>query len=405
MLTNKKIILGITGSIAAYKAAMLTRNLIKEKAEVQVLMTAFAKEFITPLTLATLSKKPVLVDFYNPENGDWNNHVDLGNWADAMIIAPATANTIAKMASGVADSLLLTTYLSARCQVFVVPAMDMDMFNHPSTQKNIETLKSYGNIIFEPDVGELASGLHGKGRMAEPENIIKELQAFFSAQLSKKKIREKFRKKKILITAGPTFESIDPVRFIGNRSSGKMGYAIADELASQGCNVILISGPTALKPEHAGIKVINVVSANEMYEQCLKHFGHVDGAILTAAVADYKPKNVSLNKIKSKKSGLTIELKLTKDIAKELGQMKKEKQFLAGFALEDSNEIENAKNKIHEKNFDLIVLNSMNDEGAGIGYDTNKITIIERNNKITNFKLKNKKDVAKDIIDKIAGII
>ena len=405
MLKGKKIILGVTGSIAAYKSALVIRLLIKEKAEIKVIMTKLAKEFISPLTLATLSKNPVLVDFFNPENGEWNNHVNLGLWADAMLIAPATANTISKMANGIADNLLLTSYLSAECPVFIVPAMDINMYNHPATKKNIETLKTFGNVVFEAATGELASGLEGKGRMEEPEKIVNELKNYFSSNLSKKKLQDKLINKKILITAGPTQEALDPVRFISNHSSGKMGYHIAEELAHLGAKVTLISGPTALNLIHPNIKIINVNSTDEMYLQCKKKFKNVNGAILTAAVVDYKPKKVSDKKIKSRDQNLLMEFEQTVDIARELGKAKNMTQFLVGFALESENEVKNARNKLKEKNFDFIVLNSLRNKGAGFKYDTNKISIIDKDNNLTNFELKPKKEVANDIINKIAEII
>ena len=405
MLKGKKIILGVTGSIAAYKSALVIRLLIKEKAEIKVIMTKLAKEFISPLTLATLSKNPVLVDFFNPENGEWNNHVNLGLWADAMLIAPATANTISKMANGIADNLLLTSYLSAECPVFIVPAMDINMYNHPATKKNIETLKTFGNVVFEAATGELASGLEGKGRMEEPEKIVNELKNYFSSNLSKKKLQDKLINKKILITAGPTQEALDPVRFISNHSSGKMGYHIAEELAHLGAKVTLISGPTALNLIHPNIKIINVNSTDEMYLQCKKKFKNVNGAILTAAVVDYKPKKVSRKKIKSRDQNLLMEFEQTVDIARELGKAKNMTQFLVGFALESENEVKNARNKLKEKNFDFIVLNSLRNKGAGFKYDTNKISIIDKDNNLTNFELKPKKEVANDIINKIAEII
>ncbi|MBN2349630.1 MAG: bifunctional phosphopantothenoylcysteine decarboxylase/phosphopantothenate--cysteine ligase CoaBC [Bacteroidales bacterium] len=405
MLKGKKIILGITGSIAAYKAAIFIRALVKEGAEVQVLMTDLAKKFITPLTMATLSKRPVLVEFFNPENGEWNSHVDLGNWADAFIIAPATANTIAKMSHGIADNLLLTTYLSAKCPVFVAPAMDLDMFQHPSTQKNINILQSFGNIIIEPSTGELASGLVGKGRMEEPEQLLSALRDYFSRSDSKKKLYEKLKGKTVLVTAGPTHEAIDPVRYIGNYSSGKMGYAIAGELAIAGAHVILISGPTSGIVEHPAINRVNIISAKEMYEACLQHFKNADGAVLAAAVADYRPKSAYTEKVKSKKANLTLELENTPDIAMELGKIKTSKQFLVGFALETNNEQENAYNKLKAKNFDFIVLNSLRDKGAGFQFDTNKISIIDSNNNLTNFELKSKREVARDIVEKLAEIL
>lgn len=395
MLKGKRIVVGITGSIAAYKAAILVRLLVKEGADVKVIMTSLAKEFITPLTMATLSKHPIMVDFYNPENGDWNSHVETGIWADAYLIAPATANTMAKMANGVADNLLLTTYLSARCPVFIAPAMDLDMYQHPATQRNIETLRSFGNQLIEPEEGELASGLSGKGRMAEPEHILSALQKYFSQT-------ESLSGKAFLVTAGPTYEPIDPVRFIGNFSSGKMGYALAEELAARGADVILISGPTNLQVYNKRIERINVATAAEMYAAAIKYFPLVSGAIMAAAVADFIPEQIAASKIKRQGSKLALELTATKDIAAELGKMKKSNQVLVGFALENENELDNAKKKLLSKNFDFIVLNSMQDKGAGFNVDTNKITIIDKEcpNPQT-FDLKQKQEVAKDIINKL----
>jgi phosphopantothenoylcysteine decarboxylase / phosphopantothenate---cysteine ligase len=404
MLNGKKIIIGITGSIAAYKSAVLTRILVKEGADVRVLMTQFAKEFITPLTLATLSKNPVLTAFYNSENGDWNSHVDLGIWADAFVIAPATANTMAKMAAGIADNLLLTTYLSARCPVFIVPAMDMDMLNHPATRQNIERLKTCGNIILEPASGELASGLTGKGRMEEPEMIVSALKSYFDSQL-KKKVLKNLTGKNILVTAGPTYEPIDAVRFIGNYSSGKMGFAIAESLAEYGALVTLVTGPVALDPVHQNIRLIKVKSAQEMFIQCMSIYKEADGAILSAAVADYRPRHPVKHKIKREKANLTIELEPNTDIAFELGKIKKTGQFLAGFALETDNELQNAQKKLLKKNFDFIVLNSLKNSGAGFTTDTNKITIIGNDNKIKQFELKSKPAVALDIIDHLNYIL
>lgn len=394
MLTDKHIILGVTGGIAAYKAAYLTRLFVKKGAQVKIIMTPLSKEFITPLTLATLSKNPILVDFFNPENGDWNSHVDLGLWADAMVIAPATANTMGKMAHGIADNLLLTTFLSARCPVFLAPAMDLDMYQHPATIKNMEILKSFGNYLIEPEVGELASGLVGKGRMAEPETIVDTLEKYFNST-------HDFAGKQLMITAGPTHEMIDPVRFIGNYSSGKMGYALAEELAERGAKVTLISGAVAIKPIHKNIQLIPVKSAQQMLEACQLNFENQDAGIMVAAVADYTPKDVSSQKIKKKDEVLFLELKQTADIAATLGKQKKLNQLLIGFALETSNEIENAKEKLEKKNFDFIVLNSMNDEGSGFQSDDNKITIITRKQEIKTFDLKPKKLVAKDIADEI----
>lgn len=398
LLKGKKILLAVTGSIAAYKAAILVRMLVKEGAEVKVLMTPLAKEFITPLTLATLSKNPILVDFFNPENGDWNSHVDLGLWADAYLIAPATANTIGKMANGIADNLVITTYLSARCKVFVAPAMDLDMFSHPTTTKNLSILKSFGNIIIEPATGELASGLEGKGRMEEPENIVKALAEHFEGKV--KNVKDLLHKK-IMVTAGPTYEAIDPVRFIGNYSSGKMGFAIAEELANRGAIVILVSGPVSIKPQHPNIQLIKISSANEMHEVCSTRFPHMDAAILSAAVADFTPVNPLPKKVKREKVNYVLELKPTTDIAADLGQLKKPKQVLVGFALETNDELENAQKKLKSKNLDFIVLNSLNDPGAGFQVDTNKITIIDKNNNIQKFELKTKAEVATDIVNKL----
>lgn len=397
MLKGKKIILGVTGSIAAYKSAQLIRLLIKAGAEVKVIMTPLAKEFITPLTLATLSRNPVLVDFFNPENGDWNSHVDLGVWADAYVIAPATANTIAKMATGVADNLLLTTFLSARCPVFVAPAMDLDMFQHKATKHNIELLKSMGVNIIEPASGELASGLEGKGRMEEPENISNELIDFFSGKHMAGKI--------VLITAGPTYEKIDPVRFVGNYSTGKMGFALAETCARQGANVILITGPVNLKTTHRNIKRIDVESAAEMYKMVLAKFPETDGAILCAAVADFTPVESYDTKLKRKGDNLQLILRPTEDIASAVGKIKKNEQFLVGFALESENEIENARNKMERKNFDFIVLNSLQDEGSGFGFDTNKVSIIHRSGLQKDYELKSKLDVANDIVKEINTLI
>lgn len=394
MLTGKRIIIGITGSIAAYKSAALIRLLVKKGAEVKVVMTPLAKEFITPLTLATLAKNPILVDFFDPTNGNWNSHVNLGLWADAYLIAPATANTIGKMANGIADNLLLTTYFSAKCPVIVAPAMDLDMYAHPATQKNIETLRSFGNHIIEATTGELASGLEGKGRMQEPEEIVVYLEKLFSKKKS-------LDGKRILITAGPTYEKLDPVRFIGNYSSGKMGYAIAKACAERGALVTLISGPVNLTINHPNITRIDVESANEMYMQAKDAFSNSDIAILSAAVADYTPKTRAEQKLKKKESEFSLELTQTKDIAAELGKIKKPHQFLVGFALETNDEEQNAKGKLAKKNLDFIVLNSLNDSNAGFRYDTNKITIISKNGTKECFELKSKDLVAEDIVNQI----
>lgn len=394
MLSGKRILLGVTGSIAAYKAAWLTRLLVKAGAEVKVVMTSAAMDFITPLTLATLSKNPVFNTFAKNDTGEWNNHVELGLWADAIVVAPASANTISKMANGQCDNLLLAVYLSARCKVFFAPAMDLDMLQHPSTQANIQKIIGYGNEQINPTYGELASGLIGTGRMAEPEEIVSHLERFFTSN-------QKLKGKKALVTAGPTHEAIDPVRFIGNNSSGKMGYAIAEELASQGAEVNLVSGPTNLTMNNPRIKLSRVTSADEMYKVCVGLFPTADIAVLSAAVADFKPVTKANQKIKKTDAGLTVELTKTPDIAAELGKMKKAKQFTVGFALETENETANAEKKIVSKNFDLIVLNSLNDNGAGFGLDTNRITLINRNNEAKKFSLKSKKEVARDIVNAV----
>ena len=395
MLKGKHIILGVTGSIAAYKAATLTRLLVKEGASVKVVMTPLAKEFITPLTMATLSKSPIMVDFYNPENGDWNSHVDLGLWADLYLIAPASANTIGKMAGGIADNLLLTTYLSAKCPVMVAPAMDLDMYKHPVTQRNLKVLQSFGNIIIEPESGELASGLIGKGRMEEPERIVAFIADYFARQ-------EDFKGKKVVVTAGPTYEKIDPVRFIGNYSSGKMGLAIAEEFAGRGAEVVLVCGPVNLKTSHPAIRRVDVESAVQMYEVTSKEFVNSDVAVLSAAVADFTPKEKADYKIKRGKDDLLLELLPTKDIAAELGRIKTASQLLIGFALETNDEEINALSKMQRKNLDMIVLNSLNDKGAGFSVDTNKVTILDKAGDKTVYELKTKVEVAKDIVDQIA---
>ena len=396
MLKGKHIILGVTGSIAAYKAATLTRLLVKEGANVKVVMTPLAKEFITPLTMATLSKSPIMVDFYNPENGDWNSHVDLGLWADLYLIAPASANTIGKMAGGIADNLLLTTYLSAKCPVMVAPAMDLDMYKHPATQRNLKVLQSFGNIIIEPESGELASGLIGKGRMEEPERIVAFIADYFARQ-------EDFKGKKVVVTAGPTYEKIDPVRFIGNYSSGKMGLAIAEEFAGRGAEVVLVCGPVNLKTSHPAIRRVDVESAAQMYEVTSKEFVNSDVAVLSAAVADFTPKEKADHKIKRGKDDLLLELLPTKDIAAELGRIKTASQLFVGFALETNDEEVNALSKMQRKNLDMIVLNSLNDKGAGFSVDTNKVTILDKAGNKTVYELKTKVEVAKDIVDQIAS--
>ena len=397
-LKDKNIILGITAGIAAYKSAFLCRLLIKEGANVKVVMTPNATEFITPVTMATLSNNTVLIDFFKHDDGAWNSHVDLGLWADLMLIAPATASSMGKMANGIADNLLITTYLSCKAPVMMAPSMDLDMFQHPSTRRNMETLESYGNILVEPTEGFLASGLEGKGRMEEPEKIVEKIIAFFS---SKKKLQKSLINKSFIVTAGPTYEKIDPVRFIGNFSTGKMGYAIAETLAEYGAKVFLISGPVNITAKHANIECIKVMSAQEMHDESLKYFSNVDGAIMSAAVADYSPESVANTKIKRDSSSFSIQLKPNPDIAASIGDLKTKTQILVGFALETDNELENAQKKLLKKNLDFIVLNSLKEEGAGFGYDTNKITIIGKNNKIEKFELKTKKEVSLDIVNKI----
>lgn len=396
MMKGKKIVLGITGSIAAYKAAVLTRRLIKKGAEVQIVITPAGKEFITPITLSALTSKPVISEFFSQRDGTWHSHVDLGLWADAMVIAPATASTIGKMAHGVADNMLVTTYLSMKAPVFVAPAMDLDMFAHPSTQHNLDILRSYGNHIIEPAAGELASHLVGKGRMEEPEKIIEVLEAFFSRQ-------EDLKGKRVLITAGPTYEKIDPVRFIGNYSSGKMGYALAEVCAERGAEVTLVSGPVNLQAVHPNIRRVDVESAEEMYRASVEAFPQADAAILCAAVADFTPEVVAGTKIKREKEDLVLRLKPTHDIAAELGRMKRDGQKLVGFALETNDELKHAQDKMARKNLDFIVLNSLNDKGAGFRCDTNKITIVEPQG-ATPYPLKNKQEVAADIIDKLVSL-
>ena len=390
MLKGKKIVLGVTGSIAAYKAAILVRLLVREGAEVQVLMTPLAKQFITPLTMATLSRRPILVEFFNPENGQWNSHVSLGEWADAMVVAPATANTMAKMATGVADNLLLTTYLSARCPVFVAPAMDLDMYAHDATQRNMEVLRQRGVRFVAPGEGELASGLVGKGRMAEPEEIVTSLAQFFAST-------QTLAGKRVLVTAGPTVEPIDPVRYISNRSTGKMGYALAAELADRGAEVVLVSGPTALATPH-GVRRIDVQTAAEMCREAQREFGACDAAVMCAAVADYTPSVVANEKVKKGSGTWNLELRPTTDIAAALGA-DKGNRLLVGFALETNDERAHAGDKLRRKNFDFIVLNSLRDAGAGFGYETNKISIYHRDGRHTDYPLKSKQEVAADIVD------
>lgn len=398
MLEGKHIILGITGSIAAYKAAILIRALVKRKAQVQVVITPAGKEFITPLTLSTLSNAPVISDFFSNRDGTWNSHVDLGLWADAMLIAPATASTIGKMANGIADNMLITTYLSCKAPVFVAPAMDLDMFAHPSTQQNLDRLRSYGNMIIEPGEGELASHLIGKGRMEEPEKIIHVLETFFAK-------KEDLQKKKILITAGPTYEKIDPVRFIGNYSSGKMGFALAKVCADRGAEVTLIAGPVNETIVHPKITRVDVESADQMYDAAMRIFPTMDAAILCAAVADYKPTVRLEEKIKRENTGeLCLQLSPNRDIAASLGTIKRNNQILVGFALETNNEEAHALEKLRRKNLDFIVLNSLREQGAGFRCDTNKIAIIDKSGIVSHFDLKQKSEVASDIVDKLATL-
>lgn len=398
MLQGKKIILGITGSIAAYKAAYLTRALIKKGAEVQIVITPAGKEFITPVTLSALTGKPVVSEFFSANDGTWHSHVDLGLWADLLLIAPATASTIGKMANGIADNMLITTYLSAKAPVFIAPAMDLDMFAHPSTQHNLELLRSYGNHIIEPATGELASHLEGKGRMEEPDRIVERIEAFFAS-------RQSLQGRKIVITAGPTYEKIDPVRFIGNYSSGKMGFALARVCAERGARVVLIAGPVTLPTPHASICRVDVETAEEMYRAAVAEYADADAAICCAAVADYAPAEYSPTKMKRNANDLTIVLKPNKDIAAELGKMKRNGQCLAGFALETDHEAENAQAKMQRKNFDFIVLNSLRDAGAGFRGDTNKVTIWHRDGHSVEYPVKSKLEVAADIVDTLTDCL
>ena len=392
MLRGRKILIGVCGSIAAYKIAILTRLLIKEGAEVKIVMTNSALDFITPLTLSTLSRNPVYKDFQDGDSGKWNSHIDLGLWADMFVIAPASANTLAKMASGICDNLLLATYLSARCPVFIAPAMDLDMYQHPATLHNLEILKSFGNTVLAAEHGELASGLIGEGRMAEPETILGVIGEHFRK-------KEKFKDLKVLVTAGPTYESIDPVRFIGNYSSGKMGYSIAQELAYNGAEVVLVSGPVNIQIDHPNIERINVTHADEMLAAAKKVYKKCQIAIFSAAVSDYKPADKAAQKIKKESGRFNLQMKKNPDIAFELGKIKKNNQINVGFALETENEIENASLKLKKKNFDFIVMNSLRDEGAGFAVNTNKIEIIDASGMRKSFGLKSKEEVAKDIID------
>lgn len=401
MLKGKKIVLGVTGSIAAYKSAVLLRLLVKKGAEVQVLMTKAGKEFITPVTLSALSGKPVLGEFFERGDGTWHSHVDLGLWADAMLIAPATASTMGKMVNGICDNLLVTTYLSARCPVFVAPAMDLDMFQHPSTLQNMTTLQSWGCTIIEPASGALASGLEGKGRMEEPEAIVQLLEDWFVGAEKKKPLNAK----RILLTAGPTYEAIDPVRFIGNYSSGKMGFALAEELAARGARVELVCGPVHLKTVHPNIHRSSVTTAAEMLAACQELFPLCDGAIMAAAVADYRVAQPAAQKIKRSGEALSLQLVPNPDIARELGLQKRPGQVVAGFALETANEEQNARLKLEKKNLDFIVLNSLAEEGAGFMGDTNKISIIGADNKRRDFPLKTKAEVASDIVDHLEACL
>jgi len=399
MLKGKKIVIGITGSIAAFKTPSLIRLLIKEGAEVKVMMTQAATDFVTPLTISTLSGNPVIIEPFNPEDGSWNSHVDLGRWADLYLLAPVSANTLAKMAHGIADNFFLTAFLSAKCPVFFAPAMDLDMFLHPATQKNIDILKSFGHKLIEPAVGELASGLSGPGRMAEPENIFQLVSDFFSES------HNKVNGKRVLVTAGPTYEAIDPVRFIGNHSSGLMGFSIADELAKNGAIVTLIAGPVSLEMNLHGVKRIDVMSADEMFEACMIEKESAEIIIMAAAVADYMPSEISSTKLKKSGSELGIKLIPTRDILAELGQKKKSGQLLVGFALETDHEEENARKKLSEKNLDLIILNSLRESGAGFKSPTNKISVLYKTGQVQHFPLKSKKEVAQDIIEIIETII
>jgi len=399
-LAGKRIILGVTGSIAAYKAVYLLRLLIKEGAEVQVIMTPAAREFVGPVTFSTLSGNTVLSDFFSSVGGDWNSHVEMGVSADLMLVAPVTATTLGKMANGVADNLLVTTYLSARCPVILAPAMDMDMYRHPATQQNLEILKGYGNLVIEPGKGELASGLEGPGRMEEPEEILSYIR-----QIKSEPSKKKLLNKQVLVTAGPTHENIDPVRFIGNHSSGKMGFAIAEAFAAEGAKVHLVTGPVSLETHVAGVKVIRVTSAKEMFERCSEVMDRMDVAVFNAAVSDYTPVSASGKKVKRGEGDWTIQLKPTKDIAAEMGKRKSAGQVLVGFALETDNEMEHARAKLDRKNLDLVVLNSMRDSGAGFGTDTNRVTMIDRLGNIDKYELKPKAQVAGDLVQRVIKML
>lgn len=398
MLKGKRILLAVTGSIAAYKSAMLVRLLVKEGAEVRVLMTDMAKKFITPLTMATLSKNPISVEFFDPENGDWNSHVSLGLWADLYLIAPATANTLSKMAFGIADNLVLTTYLSAKCPVAVAPAMDLDMFLHPATQHSLKVLESRGVTVIEPASGELASGLEGKGRMEEPERIVPVLDRILGS-------KGPLAGKKVLITAGPTKEPIDPVRFISNHSTGKMGYRIADAFAARGADVTIVSGPVNVASLYPGVRIVGVTTASEMYENTVRCYADSDIVVLCAAVADYAPELVADHKIKRTGDRMTLDLVPNRDIAAAIGEIKRPGTVTVGFALETDNEMANAVSKIRRKNLDAIVLNSLNDKGAGFSYDTNKITIVSSSGDVIEGELKSKKEAAEDIVDYVEKLL
>ena len=397
MLKGKHIVLGITGGIAAYKSVGLLRLFVKAGAEVQVVITPSGKEFITPVTLSALSGRPVISEFFTANTGSWNSHVDIGLWADAMVIAPATASTIGRMANGIADNMLVTTYLSSKCPVFVAPAMDLDMFKHPTTSRNIELLRSYGNHIIEPAAGELASHLIGKGRMEEPEKIFEVIEAFFTQS-------QELAGKKVLVTAGPTYEKLDPVRFIGNYSSGKMGYSLADEFASRGADVTVVSGPVSVKSQHPSVRIVGVESALEMYDAVMAEFGEMDIAVMCAAVADYRPAQQATRKIKREKEDIpTITLVKNPDIAAAVGERKTAGQTLVGFALETDYAEENAREKLRRKNLDMIVLNSLEDKDAGFGVDTNKVTVVDKSGNATHFPVKSKREVAKDIVDLVVS--
>lgn len=398
MLKGKKILIGITGSIAAYKVPLLVRLLVKEGAEVKVILTEAAKDFVTPLTLSTLSGNPIHSAFFDSSDGSWHSHVDFGYWADAYLIAPASANTLGKMVNGIADNLLVATYLAAKCPVFFAPAMDVDMFNHPSTQDNIQRLQSIGNILLEPETGELASGLTGAGRLQEPERILAHLKTHFQK-------KKDFSKLNVLVTAGPTYELIDPVRFIGNFSSGKMGFAIAEALSKRGARVELVSGPVSLEVHQPSINLTRIQSAEEMFEEVMSRAEKSDVIIMAAAVADFTPASPEERKIKKHGKGMGLELKPTRDILKTLGQVKTKNQLLVGFALETDNELENAKRKLENKNLDLIVLNSLQDKGAGFGYSTNKVKIVDRKGTVMEYAMKDKNAVANDLLDFISGML